>query len=263
MKLVDTHSHLIPYCDDGSEDWNMSLRMLEQAREDGITDIVCTPHIFSNNDLDDEYKFVKLFKELVARKQDAEIPINLYLGSELYVQPNFRFDKDMTTLAQNGRYFLIEFPMAMIPSFVARHFFQSLPLDKTPVIAHPERNGSIVRNPQNAIELVKNGALLQVTAGSLLGGFGQQVQTVAHTLLQANAAHLIATDAHDDQSRTLQLRQAYNLVKNMWGEERARILFNENPLRIIKGDLIEYHEPESISSRNKSMFSRIKSLLKS
>ena len=240
----------------------MSMRMLEQAQKDGITDIICTPHIFSNNDLDEEFKFVKLFKSLVERKQKAGIPVNLYLGSELYVQPDFRFDKDMTTLAQNGRYFLIEFPMAMIPSFVARHFFESLPIDKTPVIAHPERNGSILRNPQNAVELAKKGALLQVTAGSLLGGFGQQIQTVAHCLLDANAAHLVATDAHDDKSRMLKLHDAYDLVSRNWGEDRARLLFEENPLKILKGDLIEYQEPEDIAGRNPSMFARIKSLLK-
>lgn len=261
MRFIDTHSHLLPYCDDGSKDWNMSIRMLKQAQEDGITDIICTPHIYSNNDLDNEKMYLQLFNKLLKCAKKAGISINLYLGSELYVQPNFLFEKDMTTLAQNGRYFLIEFPMAMIPSFVAKHFFESLPFDKVPIIAHPERNGTIIRNPQNAIELVKKGALLQMTAGSLLGKNGQQIQAVARKILDADAAHLVATDAHDDKTRTSRMREAYEMVKTTWGKERARLLFEENPFRVLKGDLIEYHDPASISNRNKSMFTKIMSFL--
>lgn len=261
MRLIDTHTHVLPFCDDGSKDWNMSLRMLKQAQDDGIMDVVCTPHILSNNDLEKEEMFLNLYEELIARSKQAGISVNLHMGSELYVQPDFPFDKKMTTLAQNGRYFLIEFPMAMIPSFVAKHFFESLPFGKTPVIAHPERNGTILRNPQNAIELAKKGALLQVVGGSLLGRFGQQVQKVAHSIMDADAVHLIASDAHDDVSRPMQLIEAYNKVRNNWGAERARLLFEENPRRVLNGDLIEFREPGDITESNKSMLSRLKSLL--
>lgn len=239
MQLIDTHNHTIPFVDDGAEDWDVALQMLKDAEQDGISELVCTPHVLSNKDLVEEEKFISRFEELKERAARADISVKLHIGCELYIQPGFDFSRKITTLAQNGRYFLIEFPMSMIPTFVEQHFFNLFGKEHTPIIAHPERNGGIINDPNKAYEFVQKGALLQVTAGSLLGVFGSQVKTVAIQLMNADLVQIIASDAHDLVNRKLKLRRAYDLVCEQWGTERAALLFNKNPLKVIRGEDID------------------------
>ncbi|MBN1559215.1 hypothetical protein JW998_03125 [candidate division KSB1 bacterium] len=267
MKLIDTHSHIIPYVDDGAKDWDMSMGMLNAAAADGICEVVATPHVLSESDLLNDEKYVSRFTELKKRAADAGINIKLHLGSELYVQPYFDYRRPMATLANNGRYFLIEFPMSMIPGSIEARFFTLFPPKYTPIIAHPERNGTILSKPRKALELVKNGAMLQVTAGSLLGVFGSQVKAVAEQLMNSNAVHIIASDAHDLTRRTLTLRKAYDYVSKKWGAEKAELLFSINPDKVIKGESIDIGEPfefidDSLRMHSHSIMDRVRSMFR-
>ena len=42
--MIDIHSHLIPGVDDGSQSLEESLSLLKQAEQDGITELITTPH---------------------------------------------------------------------------------------------------------------------------------------------------------------------------------------------------------------------------
>jgi len=42
--LIDVHSHILPGLDDGAADWDQALAMARVAVEDGIAEMVCTPH---------------------------------------------------------------------------------------------------------------------------------------------------------------------------------------------------------------------------
>ncbi len=265
MPYIDTHNHVIPGVDDGAEDMDVSLEMLAQAQADGIVELVCTPHVLTSKELREADRLIEAFEKLKVRASEAGISIKLHIGSELYVQPDFDFSCMLATLAQNGRYFLIEFPMGTIPPFVEQHFFALFSKNHVPIIAHPERNGGVINDVNKAFNFVKKGALLQVTAGSLLGVFGNQVRTVAHQLMDANLVHLIATDAHDLNRRVLKLSSAYDLVLQKWGPGRAEQLFWENPKKIIAGQDIDIGEPQAIqpaSQPTMSLPSKIKSFFR-
>ncbi len=247
MSFIDLHSHLLPGFDDGAESWDVSLEMLRQGAADGIAEAVCTPHILSKNDFGRQQEAFDLFEQLKARTSQADIRIKLHLGSELYIQPDLELDAPIATLGRNGRYFLVEFPMSGIPEFAAQRFFDMMMDNKVPIIAHPERNMGILKNPDSAADLVRRGALLQLNAGSLLGVFGQTVKAVAMQLIEADMVHIVSSDAHDLNSRPLKLRQAYEFVKETWGVKPAELFFRENPRRVLKGEDVEIAEPKPVS----------------
>lgn len=251
VKLIDTHNHVLPSVDDGSQSWETSLRMLQQAQLDGIVELVCTPHVLSNKDLDEEEKFISKYNELIEKAENSGIKIKIHLGAELYIQPDLKLEKRIATFANNGRYFLLEFPMSMIPPFAATRFFEVLDKKYTAVIAHPERNAGILNDPLKAYELVRKGALLQVTAGSLLGLFGNDVKLVSSQLMDSNIVHIVATDAHDLNRRTLELRKAYDYVASKWGQERAELLFTMNPGKLINGQDIDIGKSLPMENRGK------------
>ena len=267
MPFIDTHNHIIPYVDDGAEDWDTALTMLRDAEADGIVQVVATPHVLSDSDLTEEQRYINRFDELSQRAKDAGIGIKLHLGSELYIQPYFDFKRRMATLAENGRYFLVEFPMSMIPGSIEARFFDLFPKEYTSIIAHPERNGTIISNPSKALYFVDNGAMLQVTAGSLLGVFGSQIKAVAEELMDRNIVHIIATDAHDLNKRTLKLGKAFEFVSKRWGPERAEMLFYENPQKVIAGEDIDIGEPfeifdHSFQHQPSNLLNKVRSLFK-
>ena len=43
--MIDLHNHLLPGIDDGAPDLEASLALARVAVQDGITHLVCTPHI--------------------------------------------------------------------------------------------------------------------------------------------------------------------------------------------------------------------------
>jgi protein-tyrosine phosphatase len=248
MNFIDIHSHLLPGFDDGAENWDISLAMLRQGAEDGIQEVVCTPHILSKNDLQKQDQAFALHQELKDRAKQQGLDLKIHLGSELYIQPDLELDQPISTLGQNGRYFLVEFPMNGIPDFAAQRFFDILMDNKIPIIAHPERNVGVIKNPESAAELVRRGALLQLNSGSLLGVFGQTVKAVALQLIEADMIHIVSSDAHDLKSRPLKLKDAYDLVLEKWGKKKADSLFYENSRKVLNALDVEISEPKPINS---------------
>jgi protein-tyrosine phosphatase len=257
MKLIDIHSHVLPFIDDGAEDWDMAMQMMRQAEKDGIDSVVCTPHILSEKEFKNEAEIYKIFTELRQKVTQKGISVNLELGSEIYVQPYIPFEQKIATLAQNGRYFLIEFPLNLTHDFLFRQFFDTLAENRIPVIAHPERYAYIQSKPERAYEFVKRGALLQLNAGSLMGVFGQYIKELSFRLVDANLVHVIGSDAHDLKTRPLKLSYAYQFVANRWGTEKANELFYLNPTRILAGETIYVDLPVAFSADNKSVKSKL------
>jgi protein-tyrosine phosphatase len=109
-----------------------------------------------------------------------------------------------------------------------------------PIITHPERNPILVQNRARLNAWVQEGCVAQVTAGSLLGRFGQRAQKAAEAWLDEGAIHFVASDAHNLTSRPLQLRPAFEAVAKRKGEAVARALFRENPLAAIAGAELPY-----------------------
>ena len=245
--MIDIHTHIIPQFDDGASSWEMALEMLKQSERDGVSDVVATSHILSDVDADRELELLEKFKKLQQKAKEAHISVRLHLGCEMYMYPEMPLDRPFSTIAGTGKYILLEFPMNAIPVFAGKRFFELIVDGVTPVLAHPERNLNIMRKPQLAFEFVQRGVLMQINAGSLLGYFGKHIKTLAIHLLEANLAHVVASDAHNNSSRASCMSEAFDFVKIKWGNKAAQRLFVTNPGRILKGEPVEHVEPKPLS----------------
>ena len=79
--MIDIHCHILPRLDDGAFSLDESVLMAEGAFECGTRGIVCTPHSgpYSAEEL------VSAFVELKNTLRSLAIPIELYLGQEIYL----------------------------------------------------------------------------------------------------------------------------------------------------------------------------------
>ena len=254
--MIDIHHHLLPGLDDGARTLDVSLAMAEIAIADGITHIVCTPHSSHRYFFDPE-RNATLFAEL----QDAVTTrfgeaITLGLGCDFHLMFDNIEDaqRHPTRYTINGHnYLLVEFPDSAISPNTPQTFYQLSLSGMTPIITHPERNPILARQPERMAEWLNAGALIQVTASSLTGRFGQQAERSAHWLLDHRWVHFLATDAHDIESRPPRLRPAFDWVAEQYDPATAERLCITNPRAAFYGEALgpqaEPAAPHTVESR--------------
>ena len=233
--FVDTHCHLLPGVDDGAADWDESLAMARLAVADGITTIVVTPHqLGSHRHLDGRTIRARTahLQEVLRREG---VPLDVLPGAEVRIEPDMigRIRTgEVLTLADRGRYVLLEMPHEVC-----------LPLDRLTanldragligIVAHVERNQGILGRPRAAESLLNAGCLLQVTAGSIVGTFGPEVQKVAEWLIAQGMVHFVATDAHSAKSRRPLMRRSFHRVAELVGYRAACGMCCHNPAAVV------------------------------
>jgi protein-tyrosine phosphatase len=116
------------------------------------------------------------------------------------------------------------------------------------VIAHPERNPIIQNDPDQLLEYVRSGCMVQVTAGSLTGQWGPASKKTGLTLFRRGLAHIIASDAHSPNSRPPVMSEARKLVEEAFGEEVARRAVEDLPRKIVNGQPIYVPDPADVAA---------------
>ena len=142
-------------------------------------------------------------------------------------------DKKILTLANKGRHVLLELPEYMFIdiSFLLEELFG---MGITAIISHPERNLAIAANQDILLQWEKHKPCLQFTAASFLGHFGRTAQELAWQLLEMDWPMCVATDCHNLLDRAPRMKETFELIISKKGEDFARLLCIENPLRIIE-----------------------------
>jgi protein-tyrosine phosphatase len=131
------------------------------------------------------------------------------------------------------RYLLVEFSNFSIPQQTSESFMKLANYGMTPVITHPERNPILREDPQRVLEWAQQGCIVQVTGSALTGFWGEQSRRVAEWLLQHQAVHVLATDAHDTVKRVPILSTARDAAAQLCGKEVADALVEANPRAIV------------------------------
>lgn len=136
------------------------------------------------------------------------------------------------TLA-NSDYLLVELNDFSPVTAVRQGIFRLVSRGLVPIVTHPERNPVLLARPPQVLDLIEYGCLIQVTAGSLTGNWGERAQRMAEWLLKRDAIHVIATDAHDTRHRPPVLSAAFEVICTLANKEVAQTLFVDNPQAIL------------------------------
>jgi protein-tyrosine phosphatase len=147
-----------------------------------------------------------------------------------------------------SRYLLVELSDFSIPTQITDCFSQLGDRGVTVIITHPERNAILRQNPQRVVEWAELGCAVQVTANALTGFWGSTVARVAAWLLERDAVHVLATDAHDAKHRVPVLSKARDLVAHGLGADVAKALVEDNPRAILAGQPLPYSPKPAVRS---------------
>lgn len=249
--VVDIHSHILPEVDDGPKSWDVSVAMCRAASADGITHMVATPHANDRYHFDREY-----LQGLVAHLQKlvGDSP-KLSLGCDFHLS----YDNMQDVLAypsryaiEGSQYMLVELSNYSVPAQTTDCFLKLGDCGITAVITHPERNPILRESPQRVLEWAEQGCVIQMTGSALTGFWGERTRRAAQWLLEHQAVHVLATDAHDMQKRVPVLSEAREAAAEICGEEVAEAFVEGNPRAIIENQPLPYFPRPLTTSYKKS-----------
>ncbi len=235
-RCVDIHCHCLPGLDDGPATMTDALELCRALVADGIDTVIATPHQLGRYDGCNSPRAVREVVSALNSALLAEgVPLAVTAGADVRVDeriPGMLSEDLVLTLADGGLYLLLELPhetfidpAPLLAALAARGV--------RTVISHPERHETLARRPDLVFPWLAEGALLQLTAGSLLGDFGPAAEAAAWHWLSRRAASLVATDAHNMQGRRPRMSGAIEVITQRLGYAAARRVCFENPIGVL------------------------------
>jgi len=239
--MIDLHSHILPGCDDGAKDLRTAISMARIAVRDGVRIMACTPHIMPglyNNEASGIRKRIDDFQKALA---EEGIGLKLVMGADVHVAPDLveKLKAGVVPTLHGSRYFLLEPPHEVVPPNFEKLVHRLLEAGYVPVLTHPERLSWAASHYAIIDRVNRAGCLMQITASSVLGGFGPRAQTLALRMLDEGRVDILASDAHGDHGRVPGLSKARQFLSERYGSQLADTLVIRKPAQILKNEVVE------------------------
>lgn len=243
--MIDIHSHIVFDVDDGPQSRGESKVLLEEAYAQGVRTIVSTSHRRKGMFETPEDKIAANFSEVKQLAQEVASDLTILYGAEIYFSGDAleKLEKDLIPRLNGTRYALIEFSMNTPYRDIHSALSKILLLGITPVIAHIERYHALENDEKRVKELINMGCYTQINSSSVLkpklfGDAHKFMKKRAAYFLEKNLVHVVASDMHNLDNRPPFMKEAYDLITKKYGRDRAQDLFETNPAKILRDQII-------------------------
>jgi protein-tyrosine phosphatase len=259
--MLDLHCHILPGVDDGAVDLPEALAMARAAVANGCTGVAATSHLGESLFDTTEELLRTGHIALVAALEREGVALEVHPGAENFLGDESaaeEFAANAVGLGVANRYVLFDFSLRKPPDSITLAIDAILRGGRTPILAHPERNLELQKDPSPIAFWIERGALMQVNAPSLLGTLGEDARATGFMLLAAGAVHLLASDAHNLRTRPFCLAEGRDAAAEIVGEEEAMRMVNERPWKVVRGEPIQdVKPPAALTPAKRGFFSKL------
>ncbi|MBJ7329434.1 MAG: hypothetical protein JHC95_06030 [Solirubrobacteraceae bacterium] len=246
--MIDLHCHLLPGIDDGPTAMDQSVAMARAFADAGVERAVVTPHVSWDYPHVNAAGIHAAVEELSAELARAEVPLQILPGAEVALSRAGDLPEeelDALTLADAG-WLLVEPPFTPQITGIEAVLDSLLLRGKRLLLAHPERSPALAKDPERLRPYVDAGMLCQITASSLSGAFGRDVQRAGRRMISSGLAHVVSSDAHNTDRRPPGMQEG---VATLQDPELADWLTRGVPAALIGGTPIPYRPEREEESR--------------
>jgi protein-tyrosine phosphatase len=225
--------------------------MCRAAADDGITHMVASPHANDRYHYNREYLqgLVEHLQNLVGETPKITLGCDFHLS---YDNLQDAFVNPSRYVIGNTHYLLVEFSNYSIPQNSTDSFLKLGDRGITVIITHPERNPILRDSLQRVVEWAEQGCVIQMTGSALTGFWGERTRRAAEWLLEHQAVHVLATDAHDPEKRVPILSTSRDAAVAIVGDQVAEALVTSNPGAIVNDQPLPFFpKPSTIASYRK------------
>lgn len=255
--MIDLHCHILPGVDDGAKTLDDSLDMARKAISQGITYLMCTPHHNNGKYSNPANQVIDQVARLQQELDQRNLNLTLLEGQEVRITGTLLEDiakGEILFTDLDDTYILIEFPTGEVPAYTEQLFFKLMSQGHTPVIVHPERNAVFRKDPNELLPFLEMGVLTQLTAPSIVGVFGKDIQKTAKQMLKHNMLHMVASDAHNLRNRTFYMKEACETIRKEFGQTKVEEMM-KMAKDLVNGDSVNRPEFGEIKKKKFKFFS--------
>ena len=234
------HSHILPGVDDGAQDMEMSMAMVDMAYNQGVRLMIATPHYYPGHMRYPKEHLEEVYEKTISVIKEKYSDFTLLLGNEIYyrdeVVEKLR-NKRIFTLADT-RYVLLEFSTMAEYDYIVKAVRKVLDAGYYPILAHIERYACLWKNEKRVKELIRMGAYMQINAENFQGGFFSAERRYCTKLIQSGMVHFLGSDCHNISSRSPNYKQAVEYLEGKFEPELFNDIITKNPGKLLDNKYI-------------------------
>lgn len=224
--MVDFHTHILPGIDDGSSNVDMTFAMLEQMREQGVRNLIATPHFYANNYTIDQFldKRIDSYQKVVlqAKRRGISLP-NIRLGAEvLYFSGIGRANLLNKLCIENTNVLLLEMPFCQWEPKLYQELEEIICDQKIKIVlAHIERYFSYQKDLEMWEKIMKLPLYKQMNAAAFTSW---RFRRKSLQILENQGVVLLGSDCHDDSHRPPNLLDGLSIIVGKEGDDYLKKL---------------------------------------
>lgn len=248
--MIDVYTNILPQFGSGPKDEREFLQMAQKLVDQGVKTVIATPYFNGSMQGTHKHQILTSVEEANRKLQSFYLPLTILPGQRILATAHLlrSSSQEYLTLSDKGKYLFVHMPFDKGGEDFETIAYELQLKELVPVISEPECSQFILKYPQKLYQLVKNGAIVQVSAQSLTGKNGRKAKKAALQFLEHGCVHLVATGADAKSYEKSSLQGAYEVVKKEFGNAKEFML-RENAEAIANGDVVYRERPERMKTQ--------------
>lgn len=242
--MTEIHTHIVYGVDDGAQTLEDAEAMMDMACSQGVKRIICTSHATPAVEPFPMQTYEEHLEEERAYIREKKYTLELASGSEILWYPSVpRLLAEGKIPTLNGtRYVLVEFYPAESYEKIVEAALHLCVEGFLPIFAHVERYATLRKKDRLRELKERYGVIAQMNASTVIQGLHAKRlfdDKWPLRMLESGQIDVVASDAHNTDTRCCRMKLAYDELASFFGAEAAESLCVYLPNQIWNGAYIE------------------------
>lgn len=218
--MVDFHTHILPGVDDGSRSMDETRELLNMELENGVTQIVFTPHFYADQMSIKTFlaKRQTAYEQVMQEMKDDTRFERFYLGAEVAYFPGMSKAEQLEVLCIQGtKVILVEMPFAQWTEEVYRELEYIVKKRKlTVILVHLERYAEFQKKKKVWNKVLELPIHVQINGGAVIN---RRRRRFVLQFLKKNPEVVLGSDSHNTTTRKPNLKEARMILADKFGKK--------------------------------------------